>query len=161
MPNKNNESKTWMIRAGKGARFIDRFLEDSQVVAIGWNALGDIDVGDSRQEITKRVTETWPNYKKGKVSICAGQIYRFLNEIRIGDRVLTYDPGRRVYPLGTIKSDPTFDSSVEELARIRSVSWSAEISRDDLSVPTKNTLGAISTLFLLSGFLAQTAENLH
>ena len=143
-----------MVRAGAGAVFIDRFLEEHQV-AIGWNALGPIRVGISRQEIADAVAANWPNYKKGKVSICAGQIFRFLNEIQIGDRVLTYDPGRRVYPLGTIQSEPSFDDSVDELARVRKVTWDAEISRDDLSVPTKNTLGAISTLFLLSDAAAK------
>jgi restriction system protein len=144
----------WMVRAGAGAVFIDRFLEEHQV-AIGWNALGPIRVGTSRQEIADAVAANWPNYKKGKVSICAGQIFRFLNQIQTGDRVLTYDPGRRVYPLGTIQSEPSFDDSVDELARVRKVSWDAEISRDDLSVPTKNTLGAISTLFLLSDAAAK------
>lgn len=139
----------WMVRAGIGATFIDRFLTDNQV-AIGWNALGPLEPGTSRQQIADAVAANWPNYKKGKVSICAGQIFRFLNEIQVGDRVLTYDTGRRVYPLGTIQSESEFDDSVEELARVRRVTWEAEISRDDLSVPTKNTLGAISTLFLLS-----------
>ncbi len=143
-----------MVRAGAGAVFIDRFLEQNQV-AIGWDALGPISIGTSRQEIAEAVAVNWPNYKKGKVSICAGQIYRFLNEIEVGDRVLTYDPGRRVYPLGTIQSEPSFDDSVDELARVRKVTWDAEISRDDLSVPTKNTLGAISTLFLLSDAAAK------
>ena len=138
-----------MIRAGAGAKLVDRFLEDNQV-AIGWNDLGPIDSGVSRQEIADRVSETWPSYKKGKVAIVAGQIYRFINEIQIGDRVVTYDPGRRVYALGTIKSDVRFDPNINELARIRNVSWDAEVSRDDVSVTSKNTLGAISTLFLLS-----------
>jgi restriction system protein len=149
-----NASSIWMVRAGAGAVFIDRFLEENQV-AIGWNALGPVRVGTSRREIADAVTANWPNYKKGKVSICASQIFRFLNEIQIGDRVLTYDPGRRVYPLGTIQSEPSFDDSVDELARVRKVTWDAEISRDDLSVPTKNTLGAISTLFLLSDAAAK------
>ena len=96
------------------------------------------------------MAQLWPNYKKGKISIIAGQIFRFLNKISVGDRVLTYDPGRRIYPLGTIQSEPEFDVSVEELVRVRKVMWDAEVSRDDISVRTKNTLGAISTLFLLS-----------
>ena len=143
-----------MIRAGAGAKLVDRFLEDNQV-AIGWNDLGPIDSGVSRQEIADRVSEIWPSYKKGKVAIVAGQIYRFINEIQIGDRVVTYDPGRRVYALGTIKSDVRFDPNIDELARIRDVSWDAEVSRDDVSVTSKNTLGAISTLFLLSNSAAR------
>lgn len=146
---KTPSSRVWMIRAGVAAKLVDRFLEKGQV-AIGWNELGPIEVGVSRHAIAERVLATWPSYNRGKTAIVAGQIYRFLNDIRIGDRVLTYDPGRRVYPLGTIRSAPQYDATVDELARIRSVEWNAEISRDDISVSTKNTLGAISTLFLLS-----------
>ena len=64
---------------------------------------------------------------------------------------MTYDPGRRVYPLGTITSDPSYDDTVEELARVREVTWETEINRDDTSQPTRNSLGAISTLFSLGG----------
>lgn len=143
-----------MVRAGAGAAFIDRFLEENHV-AIGWNALGPITVGTSRQEITKAVAANWPKYKKGKVSICAGQIYRFLNEFQVGDRVVTYDPGRRVYPLGTIQSEPSFDDIVDELARVRKVIWDAEIRRDELSASTKSSLSALSTLFMLSDVAAK------
>ena len=139
----------WMVRAGAGAKLIDRFLEESQV-AVGWNELGHIDKGTSRQDIANQVLQTWPGYKKGKTSIIAGQPYRYINEIKIGNRVVTYDPGRRIYLLGTIQSDEKFNPSVEELGRVRKVTWDAEVSRDDISSPTKNTLGAISTLFLLS-----------
>lgn len=148
MTTKGKEKKIWVIRAGQGAQLIDRFLEKGQV-AIGWNELGPIDAGTSRQDIADRIGATWPKWKKGKVSMVAGQIYRFLNKVEVGDHVMTYDPGRRVYPLGTITSDPTYDATVDELARVRAVTWEAEINRDDISQPTKNSLGAISTLFSL------------
>jgi len=144
-----NLQPVWMIRAGIGAKLIERFLEQGQV-AIGWNQLGSLAPGLSRAEIAEKVAEQWPMYKKGKVAIVAGQIFRFINKIKVGDRVITYDPGRRIYALGTIESEPEFDASFDELARIRRVRWEAEISRDDISVTTRNTLGAISTLFRLS-----------
>ena len=138
----------WMVRAGEGAKLIDQFLENSEV-AIGWNPLGPIDRGDSRDSISQRVQQEWPSYAKGKISIIAGQLYRYINEIAIGDWVVTYDPGRRIYHLGTIKAEARFDAD-DDLSRKRGVTWEAEINRDDLSSSSKNTLGAISTLFLLS-----------
>ena len=139
----------WMVRAGQGASFIDLFL-DNEIVAIGWTALGQLPDRISRQELSDRAASTWPNYKKGKVAIVAGQIFRFLSEINIGDGVMTYDPGRRIYHLGAILSEPAFDDSRDDLPRYRKVCWDSEISRDDISIPTRNTLGAISTLFKLS-----------
>jgi restriction system protein len=79
-----------------------------------------------------------------------GQLFRFRHEMQKGDRVVTYDPGRRVYLLGTISGDYRWNPELDEDAKnARPVEWEGEISRDLLSVATKNSLGAISTLFLL------------
>ena len=83
--------------------------------------------------------------------MAAGQIHRFRSEIKVGDTVVTYDPGRRVYLVGKIAGEYELDPSIdEEDPNIRRVSWEGEVSRDLLSVTSRNSLGAISTLFLLS-----------
>jgi len=40
----------WMIRAGRGAKFLDDFV-DKNIVAIGWKKLGEIAPGMSRAAI--------------------------------------------------------------------------------------------------------------
>lgn len=140
----------WMVRAGKGANFIDDFIEKG-VVGIGWRELGEIPNAIPRDELSEKTREAWPNMKKGQVAISVGQIYRFLNEIQIGDKVLTYDSGRRIYHIGEITSEPIYlIKDFPELPRCRRVNWESEIVRDELSSPTRNVLGAISTLFKLS-----------
>lgn len=140
----------WMVRAGKGAEFVDDFIEKG-IVAVGWNELGNIDSNVSRDKLTALSKVAWPAMNKSQIAISVGQMYRFLHEFQVGDNVVTYDPGRRVYHVGEIKSGYKYDSSViEELPRLRQVKWLGEIQRDQISLNTKNTLGAISTLFLLS-----------
>jgi len=139
----------WMVRAGESAKRIDEFAE-RQVVAIGWSELGRIEVGESREQITERSAKQWPNYSKSKIASGVGQVYRYLNEIQKGDGVVSYDPSRRVYLVGVIEGDPEYKPELfEELPRVRAVQWNAEVSRDKLSVSTRNSLGAISTLFQL------------
>ena len=148
----------WMIRAGRGAVFINDLIEHS-IVAIGWPRLGEIDKDIKKDDLTERAIQTWPDNNKSQIATSVGQIYRFLNEIQIGDRVLSYDSGRRKYLIGTIKSEPHYDESlISELPRYRKVDWAGEIDRDILSVTTKNTLGAISTLFRLSESAATEME---
>lgn len=150
----------WMVRAGRGGNFIDDFLERN-IVAIGWNDLGDIPNNLSRDELMARVIQAWPNRKKSQTAISVGQIYRYLNEMKIGDRVLSYDSGRRKYVVGTIKSEVFYDpESMPELPRCRKVNWDGEVERDGLSIATKNTLGAISTLFLLSESAAEEIDRM-
>ena len=63
--------------------------------------------------------------------------------------VLTYDPGQRLYFIGRITSD--VQSIEHELFRARQVEWSGQIVRDALKQSTRNSLGAISTLFTVRG----------
>ncbi len=139
----------WMVRAGEGGKWIDEFRKH-QVVAVGWPQLGPINVGVSREEIAHKGMKEWPNASRSTIGSSAGQVFRFLNELQKGDIVVSYDPSRRIYHVGKIEGDPEYQPElIEELPRVRSVSWFAEVSRDKLSVPTRNSLGAISTLFQL------------
>ena len=139
-----------MVRAGQGATYVDDFI-DKKIVAIGWSEIGEVNVDDTRETISQKLTEVWPTITSGKRAILAGQIFRFLNEIKVGDKVVTYDPGRRIYHVGQIISAQRYEPSVfEDLPRVRDVQWIGEVSRDAISSTARNTLGAISTLFLLS-----------
>jgi restriction system protein len=64
------------------------------------------------------------------------------------DRVITYDPSKRVYSVGRIVGDYEYNKDAEDsLANRRKVEWESEIERDRLSVPTKNSLGSTLTVF--------------
>jgi restriction system protein len=138
-----------MVRSGSGGAIFEEFREQS-IVTIGWQKVGDVSEASSRAEITKTVAAAWPEWSKGKAISGAGQLYRFAHEIRVGDGVVTYDPSRRAYLVGTIKSDYQYKKQrLPEDAHVRKVEWTGEIARDDLRVTTKNSLGSILTIFLL------------
>lgn len=147
-----------MVRAQRGGRLVDLFREQS-IVSIGWVELGSLKGLDSREAFAARVAEQWPDWHPQKISMTAGQLYRFCKEMLVGDRIVTYDPSRRVYLLGSVKSDYRFDDSIDSNnVNLRSVAWDGEVSRDLLSLSTKNSLGAISTLFLLPESAAADLE---
>ena len=140
----------WMVRAGQGAGYIEDFI-DSNIVAIGWPRLGDLKPGCTREQIIEKLQDLNPNLSKSKNAISAGQVFRYINEIKVGDYVITYDPSRRIYHVGEILDTVKYDESIiKDLPRIRKVKWLGEVLRDTISTSTKNTLGAISTLFMLS-----------
>lgn len=136
----------WMVRAGESAFLIDDFLEKS-IVAIGWNYLGPLKQFDSIKEIKQQLREERPEYKKGKVTISASQIAKFLFEFQKDDYVITYNPEQRVYPIGKILSSYEYAPKICKYHNIRKVQWIGEVNRDNLTTPTRNTLGAISTIF--------------
>jgi len=137
----------WMIRAGRGGMLFDDFKENG-IVKIGLPRIGDLSNFRSRSAITEELDSKFPEWSKGKRGIWAGQLYRFAHKIEVGDDSLTYDPSRRVYLLGTVESDYIHDTSQPEgWTCVRRINWRGEIDRDNLSVSTKNSLGAISSLF--------------
>jgi restriction system protein len=140
----------WKITAGRANAYVAQFLEDS-VVAIGWSEAGDYRDVSSREALIDLFANTWPDWTSRQVQVGAGQVWRFLHEVRAGDHVVTYDPGTRLYHVGTVDGSASYEPErMERLPITRRVSWTSAVSRDDLSEPTRNTLGAIMTIFLLS-----------
>jgi restriction system protein len=137
----------WMVRAEQGGRLFDAFREKGGV-AIGWHEIGSLADLRSREALTTLVRKQWPDWKPQSVAMAASQINRFRNELQVGDRVVTYNSSRRVYLVGTIKSDYRRDARIDpEDPNVRDVRWDGEVARDLLLVPTKNTLGSLATLF--------------
>ena len=147
----------WMVRAGEGGRLIDDF-RDKSLVAIGWNDLGDLTPLTDKDKITELYIQKYPNDSKMKAASQIGQIHRFRNEIKVNAGIVSYDPIKRTYLIGTVRSDYKYSPDILEFHNYRKVRWAGEVSRDELSVSTKNTLGAISTLFLLSDKASQELE---
>jgi restriction system protein len=142
-----NANNMWMVRAGEGGFIIDEFLK-KQFVGIGWNDIGDLSNFQDYDSLKKAVRTTYPDYKDGKVNIVAGQLFRFSKEFKKTDKIVTYNPASREYWIGDILSDYSYSQHGEYFHK-RTVKWNKSVSRDVLSVATKNSLGAISTIFLI------------
>lgn len=137
----------WMVRAGRGGRDLDVFLEVG-VVAMGGEQLGPLTQNMTRDDLLRRYAENHPDRKN---SSFANQLYRFLAEMQAGDRVVTYDREKRSYSMGTIQSEYQWaPGEVDGKPHVRRVEWTHQIPRDALSLSTRNTLGSIMTLFRLN-----------
>lgn len=142
----------WMVRAGKDAFLIDEF-KARNIVALGW-ALGDLK-DKSPDDIKRLMRETYPDESKYSLGIASSQVIKFRHVIKKGDYVLSYNPSIRKYLVGEVISDYYYSKDLEKEGidyigghnDTRDVKWLGEVSRDNLSVSTKNTLGAVTTLF--------------
>lgn len=150
----------WKVTAGRGNVFVSDFLSRS-IVAIGWSEAGNYVDVPTRTALIARFTATWPEQTTRQIQVGAGQVWRFLREVRVGDDVLTYDPDSRLYHVGRVLGSPEYQPEVNDrLPVVRRVEWLEAVSRDQLSAATKNTLGAILTLFRLSDVAAEEVTRL-
>lgn len=137
----------WMVRAGEGGYLVDDF-ERAGRVAIGWNEAGDFTGIRTLDQMRSLIAAAFPDAKPGALANAAGVAWKFRDVMQPGDRVVTYDPRRREYLLGTVKSAYRYDPDViPDYNHVRDVSWVGRVSRDDLSPSSRNTLGSTLTLF--------------
>lgn len=148
-------SATWMVRAGRGGEQVDVFLEQG-FVGFGYGAreLGGLPPTLSKEAIVAAFKNANPQWSGRKIGNAAGQLFRFLSDIKEGDTIVTGDPGTRSYYVGVMAGPPRWEQG-QPLPFRRSVKWQHRVARDELGVSTLNTLGAIQSLFKLSADVAK------
>ena len=99
-----SDKTIWMVRAGKGAQFVDDFIE-SNFVGIGFKGAGEVSSPVDKPTIESRIKLAHPSHSKGKISVSASQVKRYFDEIEPSHAVMTYDPGQRLYYVGEITSN--------------------------------------------------------
>lgn len=139
--------RTWLVRAGRDAKYIDDFRSKS-IVAIGWMQTGQVAPTADDDKVTELFDRTFPDAKPATRRVWQGQVMRFLRDIQIGDRVTTYDPNSRVYWLGKITGAPEWREG--SMPRVRTVEWTHQTARDALTASTRNGLGSIASFFRTS-----------
>jgi restriction system protein len=150
----------WKVNAGRRSALAEDFL-NRNVVAIGWREAGDYSRAQSFDEVLNRISEAYPDNSEQQKRVSAGQIWRFLREVSVGDPVMTYDPRSRLYHLGVVTGEPAFAPDQIELLPVqRSVEWQSSVSRDKLSDAARGRLGAILTLFKVAPSAIQELRNL-
>ncbi|MBT3569694.1 MAG: restriction endonuclease [Opitutae bacterium] len=151
--------KNWMIRAGEGAVYLEQFLKENRV-AIDFG-VGDLSETTTREDILKLYKEVYPDAGDAVCRTKGGQLYRFRAEIATGDNIVTYSPSNRLYHVGEVKSEYLYETHLfEGHPHRRIVEWTEEVPRDKLSLSTRNSLGAILTLFLLNEDITEELEQI-
>jgi restriction system protein len=138
----------WMVRAGEGGYLIEAF--NNGYVAIGWD-IGDLTSLTTRDALRSLYDRTYPNTPPAKAANAAAMLHKFRTVMKIGDRVISYDPQSREYLVGTISSDYQFEPGlVPDSPHVRVAKWDGRVSRDQLTVSSRNSLGSTLTLFLVN-----------
>lgn len=136
-----------MVRAGRGGEKVDEFRERG-VVALGDEKLGKLAPETTKADLLRLYAEHYPEEKEASRGVWASQFLRFLSDLQVGDGVMTYDPDRRAYLLGTIRSPYEWaPGAVSGMPHVRRVEWTHEVLRSAIGITARNSLGAIQTLF--------------
>lgn len=113
----------WKVEAGKRGEQESQILEQN-VVAIGWNDLGDLSNVKSHEELNKLFMETYPEKKPKTVANQAGQIWAFKARIQPNDWVAVPLKSRAAIAVGVVQSDYEYRRDLGEIIHhTRRVRW--------------------------------------
>jgi restriction system protein len=125
---------------------------DTKDIAIGWQELGDLrKLPASRDAFKAALVKAYPNEKPGAVPVKAGVLFRFANEIRLGDVVVYPSRPDRLVNIGLVSGDYSYLSTVNsEYPHRRHVEWKLHAPRAQFSQPALYKIGSAITLFQIS-----------
>lgn len=145
-------AQAWMIRAGKGGRYLEDF-KNANRIAIGWNDMGDLSAYPTDADLRSAYIDHYGNAKPGRTAMAVATIRKFRDEISPGDTVVSYATERREYLIGRVTGTYEHLSPEEEVgtfAHTHRVEWLGTVSRDLLSQIARYSLGSIQTMFSIS-----------
>ncbi|WP_338874933.1 restriction endonuclease [Spirosoma sp. SC4-14] len=143
----------YCVRAMYG-QYTSHFLQGAYV-AIGWLNGQDLSQVNDREEIRQRCRDANPQLTSNLVlGQQAGQVSRFLFDIKPGDYVITPAADTSILHYGQVEANPYFlgtDADGCPFTQRKRVRWSPGVlRRSTLSIPMQNTLGSSLTVFQIS-----------
>lgn len=147
------DTTIWGIHAGKTGDAESLFFKH-KYIAIGWDRVGDLSklVAD-REAFKTAVIAGYPKFKPGAIPNAAGQLFRFVHEIEIGDIVAYPSKKDRHIHLGKIVGNYKYDPSLESgYPNMRQVQWIKSVPRTSFTQGALYEIGSAMSLFQIKNY---------
>jgi restriction system protein len=147
------DTAIWGIHAGKTGDADTLFLKKN-FIAVGWTKMGDLSKLKADREAYKaRVSEMYPDKKPGAIPNNAGQLLRFVHEMKQGDIVVYPSKQDRQVHLGKIEGDYFYDPKTEmSYPHLRPVKWMRAYPRTHFTQGALYEIGSALSLFLVKNY---------
>jgi restriction system protein len=147
------ESMVWGIHAGKTGD-ADTLFMTKNVIAIGWHALGDLSkLQPDREAFKTAVGQKYPEKKPGAIPNNAGQLFRFVHEMQVGDQVVYSSKQTREVHIGRVEGPYRYDPKLEKgYPNVRPVKWLKSNPRTHFSQGALYEIGSALSFFQVRNY---------
>ncbi len=123
-------------------------------IALGWKDIGDLSSLPANREAFKtRMAEYYPSKKSGAIPVDAGQLFRFVHEMKVDDFVAYPSKQDRQIHIGQVTGPYQFDAGTETgYPHLRSVKWLKTVPRTHFSQGALYEIGSAMSLFLIKNY---------
>ena len=144
----DTEKKIWGIHTQDEVLF----LKDNKI-ALGWRDIGNLrDISATRDDFKKKYMQVYPDASKGSVSTCVGMLFRFCNEVQIGDYIVYPSKSDRMINIGEITGDYVCVPDAYEYVQQRDVKWLKHLPRTSFSQGALYEIGSALSFFAVKNY---------
>ena len=99
----------WGINAGRTGDADSLFLNKNRI-ALGWSKVEDLSrILPDREAFKQAIVDAYPDQKPRAIPANAGQLFRFIHEMKVGDLVAYSSKRDRQIHLGRVEGPYQFD----------------------------------------------------
>lgn len=143
----------WGIHAGRNAEADELFLKQ-KLLGLGWSQLGDLSkLPADRTAFKTKVRDAYPNAKDGAINNWAGQLFRFVHEMKPGDFVAYPSKTDRQIHLGKVEGPYRYDPKIApKYFNVRDVRWLKALPRSHFTQGALYEIGSALSLFQIKNY---------
>ena len=143
-----NNARIWGIHTMDDSLFLNQ-----NIIAIGWDAIGDLSrIEPTREAYKNEYIRAYPNAKKGSVATGAGMLYRFSCEMQKGDYIVFPSKIDRKINIGIVESDYFHDDAAAMYPNQRKVKWLKHLPRTAFSQGALYEVGSALSFFQVKNY---------
>jgi restriction system protein len=147
------ETTIWGIHAGKTGDADELFLKHN-CIAVGWAKMGDLSVlAPDREAFKAKVAICFPEKKPGAIPNNAGQLFRFVHELKEGDLVAYPSKQDREIHLGRVIGAYRYEPRTNPgYPNTRAVQWIKAVPRTRFSQGALYEIGSALSFFQVKNY---------
>lgn len=143
-----DEKRVWGIHTQDDLMFLN-----SNVIALGWPKMGNLSkIKADRKAYKDAVEEVYPNMKKRAIPTSAGMLYRFANEVEIGDYIVYPSKIDRMINIGVVESEYKYVPTAIEYVQQRKIKWLGHYPRTTFSQGALYEIGSALSFFSVKNY---------
>lgn len=144
----NEEKRIWGIHTQD-----DKLFLKDNIVAIGWQELGDLSkIPEDREAFKEKYSQIYPDANKGSVAACVGMLFRYYHDVQIGDYIVFPSKSDRKINIGIIEGPYIYDPTQKEYVNTRKVKWIKSLPRTSFSQGALYEIGSALTFFSVKNY---------
>ena len=153
----SDETRVWGIHT-----LDDNLFLKENVIAIGWNEIGDLSkIASNREAFKQKYIETFPDDKKMRIANSAGMLYRFVHEVQIGDYIIFPSKINREINIGIVESNYIYNSNAKNYVQQRKVKWLKHFPRTAFSQGALYEIGSAMSFFSVKNYADEFLSSLE